>query len=266
MVQSARTGSHADDRTFGATVIDRASRPPGLEAIRYQRLRTISHVTGLEFAWRLIDVLVWPVVVLTALVIYRRLITTTFSGAMSGRKLKKLKAGSFEVEWEAKLDEAGRNVAQVLAETPGAPTESDQIPTNLVDLIPLTTASPRYGVRAAFHQVQRALTRAYPQLVSAPPEQLSDAMRNLARQGVMDIQVERAVIQLSQLLESSNSDLVTPAYAYQFLSLAEGAIHAILRSAGNTTSGERPAQQVPAPEWPLRWMGVYNNDYPIGSR
>jgi hypothetical protein len=67
-----------------------------------------------------------------------------------------------------------------------------------------------------------------------------------------------AVTQLRELLDlyTSRTQPVSPGEAYQFLALAEGAIHAIARSAQSTA---------PPPGTPIaaKWEGTYNNDYSI---
>jgi len=46
------------------------------------------------------------------------------------------------VEWQAKLNEAASDVAGVLAGTSTPSSDDDPVPTNLVDLIPLTAINP----------------------------------------------------------------------------------------------------------------------------
>src|SRR5215472_2327048 len=230
-------------------------------------IHTLACVNGMEFAWRLTSILVWPVVVVTVLVVYRGWITSSLSSVANGRQLKKVKAGPVGLEWESVVDQAGRNVAGVLAETAALPTDDDPVPTNLVDLIPLAAANPRRGITVAFHQVRRALIEAYPQLAGLSSDDLPSALRRLARTGALNAEVERAITNLYQLLEASDSDRipVDPAYAYQFLSLAEGAIHAILRGARPSSVPDSPNTGTAATE-PLmksRWRGTYNNSYAI---
>jgi hypothetical protein len=221
----------------------------------------------MEFAWRLTSILVWPVVVLTLLVLYRGWITSSLPKIANGRQIKKLKAGPVELEWESAVDQAGRNVAGVLAETAVLPTDDDPVPTNLVDLIPLAAANPRRGIRVAFHQVRRAVADVYPQLASVASDDLPGALRGLVRTGALNAEVEWAIANLYQLLEASDSGRVPidPAYAYQFLSLAEGAIHAILRSARPPSVPRSPNLETELDE-PLlssHWRGTYNDSYPI---
>lgn len=206
----------------------------------------------------MIDILVWPAVVVVFLIVYRSWMTSTVSQVVRGRRISKFKAGPLEIEWDAKVDETARNVAGALTETSKMPRDDGEIPTNLVDLLPVTSVNPSRGVQAAFHQVCRALVHEYPSLSSTPTAELPAAVRDLVRAGLMDPQVGQAFTQLSHLLDLSESapDAVSPTGAYLFLSLAEGAIHAILRSARTAPSpAGAPMNQ--------RWQGTYDNDYPI---
>ncbi|BCB90504.1 hypothetical protein [Phytohabitans suffuscus] len=190
-------------------------------------------MNGMEFTWRMVGVLAWPGVTLALLVLYRGWITSALAAAAGGRPARRPEAGPGAPEWESTLDEAGRSVAGVLAGTAVPPGDGAPVPSNLVDLLPMATANPRRGIRTAFHQVRRALAQVHPRLAGTPDDLLTPAMRALVRQGAMDEEVERAVSQLHRLYELTGSrrEDADPRYAYQFLALAEGAIHAILRSA-----------------------------------
>src|SRR5690348_811444 len=132
-------------------------------------------MNGLEFAWRMSDMLIWPLVVLTGLVLYRGRITTILTGVTEGRRIKSLEAANiFKVEWEDKAGQAGRNMAGVLAGTAPPPAEDGPIPTNLVDLIATSAADPRRGIRLAFKQVRRALEHVHPQLSGVGASELPD--------------------------------------------------------------------------------------------
>lgn len=209
-------------------------------------------------------VLVWPAVALVVFVIYRRSITSSLTAAIEGARLKRLKAGpgGIEVELDTTIGAAGRDVASALAKLPTSAEEDGQVPTSLVDLIGQVSQDPRAGMRTAFGLVRRALADAYPQLRSVDPDHLMEAMRRLARRGELSREVELAVGQLYELFEMSESRAaVDQAQGYDFLMLAEGAIHVILRSvqAGISRDGEESARL------PIRsrWRGQYNGDYPI---
>jgi hypothetical protein len=180
----------------------------------------------MEFTWRMVGTLIWPVVALAALIVYRPWIT---------EKLQSLgiKFGGFEVRvLNNKVDTIGRDMASTLAQMP-QPTAADEIPTSLVDLIPVVTRDRSAGLRSAFDLVLKALRDNYPQLRLVPPSQLAQAMKNLVDNHEMGANVETSVRQLQELLDMPewNSDHVGDTRGYAFLMLAEGAIHEILRTA-----------------------------------
>lgn len=218
----------------------------------------------MEFTWRMATVVAWPTVALFVLVIYRRSITSSLATAIEGARLKRLKAGpgGIEVELDTNIGAAGREVALALASLPRPAVADGQVPTSLVDFIGQVSRDPRGGMRTAFGLVQRALAESYPQLRSSDPDHLMEDVRRLARRGELSREVELAVGQLFELFEMSESHAaVDQARGYDFLMLAEGAIHVILRSAqaGIPGSEEGPAR------FPIesRWYGQYNDDYPI---
>lgn len=223
-------------------------------------------MSGMQFTSNLITVLVWPVVVLFVLIVYRGWITSTISSVTQGVRLKRVKAGPVEVEWDATIDAAGREVGGALTQMP-VPSGDGAVPTSLVDLIDQVNKNPRAGIRTAFNLVLRALGESYPQLASVAPYQLSRAMQDLVRRGLLSAEVERAVSQLYQLLEISESStgIADQTQGYEFLMLAEGAIHTILRSATAPASGDYSDARSGSESTPIRpiWRGVYNNDFPI---
>ena len=94
----------------------------------------------MEFAWRMAGTFVWPVVVLAGLIAYRPWITGKLG-------LLRVKAGGFEGEvrvLNAKVDTIGRDMATTLSGMP-QPTAEDEIPTSLVDLIPVVTRNRGEG-------------------------------------------------------------------------------------------------------------------------
>jgi len=222
----------------------------------------------MEFTWRMTDILAWPIIILLLLLLYRSRIMDLVSRAIRGVQLKRIKAGPVEVEWEATLDAAGRSVAGALAETATLPGEGDPIPTSLVDFIPLIAANPRRAANAMFQQVRRALEHTYPELAGTTAGDLPTALRELTRGNVLDPEIEVSVTKLQQLLPAQDDASVPfeSARAYQFLSLAEGTIHAILRGArrGVRRDTSRPA----VADGLLKpvWRGRYNKDYRIELR
>jgi hypothetical protein len=212
---------------------------------------------SMEFTWRMATTLVWPLVVLIGLLLYRVWITTTF-------KSLRFKFGSVEAELNTKVDTTGRDIASTLAEMPELPAPG-VVPTSLVDLMPLVTRNRSEGIHAAFDLVQKALKDSYPQLRRVPPSQLTKATQSLVDSGLMDDDVAVSVKRLHELLQMPewNKDSVGDTRGYAFLMLAEGAIHGILR--GSKAHGD---QQRSAPESgtsPVRpsWRGIYNDSYPV---
>src|SRR5580704_4511691 len=103
-------------------------------------------MNGMQFTSNLITVLAWPVVVLFVLIVYRRWITSTISSVTKGVKLKSVKAGTVEVEWDTTIDAAGRDVGGALAQMP-VPADDGPVPTSLVDLRDQVNKTHRVGIR-----------------------------------------------------------------------------------------------------------------------
>jgi hypothetical protein len=205
----------------------------------------------MEFSWRMTTALVWPVVLLVGLVLYRNWITATI--ASLAEKIKSVKAGPSGIEvqlWETKSDAAGHKLAGALKQGRSL-VGSEPIPTSLVDLIDDVNKNPQEGIRAAFRLVRKILNDFYPQLASVAPRDLPAVMKHLARDGTLSSDVEWAVTYLYELLEMSDSDVdaIGRGHGYEFLMLAEGAIHGILRTA--------------SPLLHASWAGIYNDDYPM---
>jgi hypothetical protein len=209
-------------------------------------------MNGMEFTWRMATVLAWPLLLLVALAIFRKSISSSFRAALEGARVKRVKAGpaGIEVELETTTGAAGRDLGSALARLP-RPAVEGPVPTSLVDLIDEVNKDARAGMRTAFDLVRRALAESYPQLAAAGPDQLVPAMRELARHGELSAEVELPVSQLYELYRMSESYAgADQAQGYNFLMLAEGAIHVILRSVQHAGIS-------------ARWSGLYNNDYPI---
>jgi hypothetical protein len=212
----------------------------------------------------MVGTLACPIVVVVALIIYRKWITEKLGSL-------RLKAGSLEAEVRTlnqKVDTIGKDVALTLSEVP-RPATDGRVPESLVDLMALVNRNRSEGIHAAFELVRKALKDAYPQLRRVPPAQLPEAMKALVDKGLMDADVEQSVRHLYELLEMPewNQDQVGDTRGYAFLMLAEGAIHGILRSAHQRAvarSGEQPgateAQISPA------WRGTYNDSYRLEVR
>ncbi|WP_432969199.1 hypothetical protein [Dactylosporangium sp. CA-233914] len=210
-------------------------------------------MNGLEFTAQMVATVAWPIVVLVLLLVFRRWITATVSGATAGARIKRIKLGPVEAEFEEKAADAARSVAGALAENASPPPVDGPVPTFFADLIPLAALSPRDAIRMAFAHVRRALVQVYPQLADVGEDGLPDAVRELARRGLVKPGIADAVTRLRELagLAAGPAEAVDARYALQYLTLAEGAIHAVLRAA--------PARE-PGPD---RWRGTYDGRFPI---
>jgi hypothetical protein len=213
-------------------------------------------VSNMEFTWRMVGTLIWPAVVLAVLIAYRSWITERLESL-------RVKAGGFEGELKVqkalntKVDTIGRDVGTTLSENP-QPTPEDEIPTSLVDLIPVVTKDRRDGLDTAFSLVLKALRDNYPQLRRVPPSQLAQTLQTLVDKREIGADVAASVRQLQELLEMPewSDDQVGDTRGYAFLMLAEGAIHEILRTAQHRipeANGGAPGSAVP-PVGPL-WRG-----------
>jgi len=204
-------------------------------------------VGGMEFSWRMATTLAWPVVVLVGVVVFRKWIIQTLS------KLR-VKVGSVEFELNTKVEKTGQDIALALSAMPVEPAEGE-IPTSLVDLLPMVSQNRDRSIRTAFRIVRRALDRYYPQLSSMGSAQLKDAVLDLADKGQLDADVAESVKKLQELLVMPewDSDPVGDTRAYAFLMLAEGAIHGIIRSA--TAHDQGVGGEPPIAE---SWKGIYD--------
>ncbi len=226
-------------------------------------------MNGMQFSSNIITVLAWPLVVILLLVVYRRLIVSSIITAAKGRQIKKFKVGPIEFEWFSEISSVGQDVGKALKDMPPGSPEGESTSTSLVDLIYDINNNPRSGIRKAFRLVRKTLDESYPELASESQDHLSDAMKELVRRNLLHEDVENAINQLQKLLTISNSDadMVDPARGYQFLLLAEGAIHGILRSA-QIHADELNEYRLSMGLTPIRpvWQGWYNRDFIIELR
>lgn len=209
---------------------------------------------GMEFTWRMVTTLVWPLVVIVGLIAYKDWITEKLSNVT-------VKIGAAEFALGTKVTETGKDIAEVIADMP-KPREGGAIPVSLVDLLPEVKRSRAKGIRAAFAVVRQALDQAYPELSAVSTPELERAMNDLVAKGRMDPDVAWSVVQLQQLLEMPEwrSDAVGDTRAYAFLMLAEGAIHGILRSAPAHAEGAG-SDRIPS-----LWRGTYDGRFGIELR
>jgi hypothetical protein len=221
-------------------------------------------VNNMEFTWRMVGTLIWPVVALAALIAYQPWITKRLESLQ-------IKVGKYEVglkagkALDAKVDTISRDMATTLSEMP-QPAAEGEIPTSLVDLIPVVKRNAAKGRNTAFELVLKALRDNYPHLRRVPPSQLTQAMQNLVDKREMEADVAASVRQLQELLEMPewNSDQVGDTRGYAFLMLAEGAIHEILRTAQHraTDMNDGAPGSTALSVRPL-WHGTYDDRFPV---
>lgn len=221
---------------------------------------------GMEFTWRMISTLAWPVAVVVIVLAFRKWIT-------EGLDSLGITLGSFGVQLKtlnAKVNKVGQDISITLSDNMPRPAADGGIPESLVDLMATVDKNRAEGIRAAFDLVHRALKENYPQLRRVLPSQLPEAMHRLVGKGEMEPDVALSVQQLYELLVMPEwgKDEADGTRGYAFLMLAEGAIHGILRSA--RARGAEPGQdqdQDPPASAPdpiaTSWSGTYNNSYPI---
>jgi hypothetical protein len=181
-----------------------------------------------------------------------------------------VKAGGIEGEVRVlndKVDTIGQDMSPALWEM-RQPIIGGEIPTTLVDLIPVVTRNRSEGLHAAFDLVVKAVKENYPQLRRVPPSQLKQDMENLVGKHQMEADVAASVRQLQELLEMPewNVDQVGDTRGYAFLMLAEGAIHEILRTARyRATDANGGAPSIARLVGPS-WRGTYDGRFPIELR
>jgi hypothetical protein len=218
---------------------------------------------GMEFTWRMVGTLVWPVVAIVVVLVFRKWIIERLESL--GISIGGLKV---QLALNRKVDTVGENISSTLADNMPRP-EIDGIPESLVDLMATVNTNRMAGIRAAFNLVLQALKENYPPLRRVLPSQLPEAMQALVDKGEMEPDVAMSVKQLQELLVMPqwNKDDEGDTRGYAFLMLAEGAIHSILRSAKarnllpeREITGSAPAAIGPA------WRGTYDGRFTIELR
>lgn len=213
---------------------------------------------SMEFTWRMAATLIWPIVAAALLIAYYPLLSKLVS--------LRIKVGGLEAEIQLlndKVDTIGQDLSPSLQEM-REPIGENEIPTTLVDLIPIMTKNRSDGLHAAYDLVVRAAKDNYPALRRVRPSQLKRAMQGLVEHGQMEPDVAASVQQLQELLAMPewNKDRVGDSRGYAFLMLAEGAIHEILRTAKHRAADENGVELVAASSW----HGTYDGRFPIELR
>jgi hypothetical protein len=205
----------------------------------------------MEFTWKMVSVLIWPLVVVLLGIIFRRALVAGFQTLTAG--LRSFKAAGVELAFT--MDNAWRDVTDVLATMPDQATKPGEVPTNLVDLYPMAAKNPRRAVRDAFRHVRDALAARFPATGGVAPGNLPDAMDGLVAHDAMSADVEQAVLQVSRalaMIEGVGNQDEARRLAFECIGLAESAIHVILRG---TDARAQPATE--APDIAGRWVGTY---------
>jgi hypothetical protein len=206
---------------------------------------------GMEFTWKMVSVLVWPLVVIVLGIVFRRALVAGFQTLAAG--LRSFKAAGVELAFA--MDNAWQDVTDVLAGMPGQSTKPGEVPTNLVDLYPLASRNPRRAVREAFRHVRQALAKRFPTTNGVSQENLIETMDGLVAHNVMSAEVEQAVGQVSRVLsmiDHIGDQDEARRQAFEYIGLAESAIHVILRGSG--TAAQLASEE---PDIAGRWMGSY---------
>ncbi|MFI5905961.1 hypothetical protein [Dactylosporangium sp. NPDC051541] len=213
-------------------------------------------MSAMEFTWKMVSVLIWPLVVVALGIVFRRPLAVGFQKLAAG--LRTFKAAGVELAFE--MDNAWQDVTDVLARVPDQETAPGEVPTNLVDLYPVAAKNPRRAVREAFRHVRNALTKRYPTTAGVSLADLPDALDGLVAHGELTSEVEQAVRQVARVLamiDRVGDQDEARRLAFECIGLAESAIHVILRGT--------EAHGTPAPEAPKiagRWTGTYLSSKP----
>jgi hypothetical protein len=205
-------------------------------------------MSAMEFTWKMVSVLIWPLVVIVLGIVFRRALVAGFQTLTAG--LRSVKAAGVELAFA--IDNAWQDVTDVLAKMPEQPTRPGEVPTNLVDLYPLASRNPRRAVQEAFRHVRQALAKRFPATAGVSQGNLPDVMDGLVAHDAMNAEVEQAVRQVSRalaMIDHIGDQAEARRQAFECIGLAEGAIHVILRG----TAPRAPEQ----PDLTGRWVGTY---------
>jgi hypothetical protein len=220
-------------------------------------------MNGMEFTWRMASTLIWPLVVVVVVLVFRKWIIERLESL--GISVGGLKV---QLALNRKVGTVGGSISTTLSENMPQP-EPGGVPESLVDLMATVNTDRMAGIQAAFGLVSRALKENYPQLRRILPDQLPKAMQELVDKGEMEPDVAQSVTQLHELLEMPEwqKDQEGDTRGYAFLMLAEGAIHGILRSAKarGVPTGQEIPDSAPAGISPS-WSGTYDGRFAIQLR
>jgi hypothetical protein len=186
-------------------------------------------VTTLEFISSLVKSLAWPVGFVVVALIFRE----QLRGLLSTAGLRRVRAGSLEVEWNRQI-----SGAEVELEQPGVPSPSSGGGVISEELEPVANASPTAAVMEAHARVERALRQ---KLLDAGVEEsdirtgAAGLARLAAERGLISDETLRAVQGLALLRNMAahgHGGDVTVERAKDYLALTDAILYAIDAGSG----------------------------------
>lgn len=187
------------------------------------RARTyLSKITPIEF----IAQISWPTAIVIVALLYRRLLTDLIAGGVT-----RLRAGPFELAWDqAKSGVQGRPAS---VEAPATSMDSTEPPVSLLgtEIVDLASTDPRAAVLRAYEAVREAFRRGLKEAGVDMDTDGLDALglvREAESQGVVPATVTDAVLGLNvlhNLAKHAPSREMSPARAYEYLAMADGALY-----------------------------------------
>jgi hypothetical protein len=193
-------------------------------------------MNGFELVASLVSSLSWPAMAATLLIVFRHQLRHLVTAVLQGRRLKRVAAGPFELEWEEGLAAAGSQVVEVLEES-GATAEPEERAPAANALEALFTVSPRAAIIDAARQLEDSLVHALTQRGARVPPHSGFGW--LLQEGVrVGVLPEELVKPLGVLRRLRNDAVhgerfdVTPAHAALYVAVASTAVAAIRGASG----------------------------------
>lgn len=179
----------------------------------------------LTFISSLVGSLAWPLTVIGVALFFRRTIKETLA-----RPLRRVKAGPFEAEWEAKVVEAFVDVAES-PETGAPPPGRDLVSERLR---PVAEQLPAAAVMAAYAEIEEALRRHLTLAGNVEPDRRPMAARQMAiiaeEHGIISRQTASAIegaTVLRNLAAHGRASEIDRPKALDYLTLADAILYAI---------------------------------------
>ena len=187
----------------------------------------------LEFIAAMTGSLAWPIVAALFAFLFRGAIRDALDST-GGRRLKRLKAGPLEAEWDDKVAEAIAEVAASPEADPPAPPAIVDRPALTGRLADVAQREPRAAVLAAYAEIEQALRRYLALTGFTEVAQRPMSARQLAQVGrqreALDPWLADAIdgaTVLRNLAAHGPADELTPAKAADYLVLADAILYAI---------------------------------------